>query len=103
MMDTSIHTVCSCDRASPRESAYLCQLSFGQPSLGFAPLESRQARDVALEVTASETLTAPGKLEGERKAELLPCDSLNRQGVKQVNLIKWPVGVLILKNHFKIN
>lgn len=39
-----------------------CQLSFGQPSLGFAPLVSRQARDATLGANASETLTAPGKL-----------------------------------------
>lgn len=34
------------------------------------------------------------------KAELLPCDPLNRQGVKQVNLIKWPVGGFNLKKIF---
>lgn len=43
---------------------YLCQLSFGQPSLGFAPLASRQARDAALGANASETLAAPGTLGG---------------------------------------
>lgn len=39
-----------------------CQLSFGQLSLGFAPLVSRQARDAPLGANASDTLTAPGKL-----------------------------------------
>lgn len=40
-----------------------CQLSFGQTTLGLAPFISRQARDDDdLGVTASEALTAPGKL-----------------------------------------
>lgn len=50
-------------------STYPCQLSFGQQSLGFAPPASREARDVALGANASDTLTAPGKLEGKEKRD----------------------------------
>lgn len=53
-----------------RISTYPCQLSFGQLSLGFAPLVSGQGRDAALGTNASETLTAPGKLGGEQKHHL---------------------------------
>lgn len=82
-----------------RTQTYLCQCSFGQLTLAFAPPASRTQRDAVREVNASETLTSPQALREQREKRVALASELHALNIWSISKTFWGLRVGSDRSH----